>query len=291
MQGIRIFFLIVSLISGGLIYHKQITVGFEFLSIYLGVPCFIISSLIAVFISTKTKIKFIHKQLGGFIIWVTSITILICILTSINKLRNLSPVLFRTSIYYEVGLDVEFRKNGTYKALNHHILGGNLTYGKFKLQDSLILIEDKLKFGSSNMTDTLIAQSVGILFSLEKPYRGIDKGTLAYEYTPKTDLIIANNTNVKLDSISLKLSYTKECVNTLSLKARNKSKYKFNMKNPYVDGQYILSYKFTDELSKFTEIRNVTNRYPLETVKTIKFEENNIVLELIFGNTIRKKYI
>ena len=85
MQGIRIFFLIISLLSGGLIYHEKTTVGFSVLTIYIGVPCFIISSLIAVLITTNSKIKFVHKRLGGFIIWLISITLLICILFVINK--------------------------------------------------------------------------------------------------------------------------------------------------------------------------------------------------------------
>ncbi len=289
-QGIRIFFLFMSLVSGGYIYHEQITVGYGLISIFIGVPCFIISSLIAVFITTKTKIHFAHKRLGGFIVWITSITILICILTALNKMRNFSPILFSTSIHYEDGLDIEFRKNGTYKALNHNIVASHLKYGEYELQDSLILIEDKLRFGSSNMKDTLVAKKTGLLFTLEKPYGEINEKIMSYKYIQETKIIIENNTNINLDSISIKLSYPKEFVDLISLKAHNRINYNFYTKNAYVDGKYILTYKFTDELSKFSEIRNLTNRYPLEAVKSIRFEESEIVIELIFGKAIRKKY-
>lgn len=123
-QGIRVFFLTLSLISGGLIYYVLRTVGFGCFTIYVSI-FFLICSLIAVLITNKSKIKFIHKRLGGFFMWITLMTILICILTAINKMRNLSPVLISTKFYWEEGVDVEYRKNGTFKALNHHMLGGN----------------------------------------------------------------------------------------------------------------------------------------------------------------------
>ncbi len=286
-QIIRKFFLITSLLCSVYIFHELITVGFDFNSIYTYI-IFIISSLLAILIPSKSKIQYVYEYFSSTAIWITSIAIVFGSISIIQKLRDLSPILFSTTFYNDIGVDVEFRRNGTYKALNYHLLGGNLTYGKFKLQDSLILLDGKLKFGSSNVTDTLIAKNMGLLFSLEKPYRKINKRTMAYEYTPKTELVIENNTDVNIDSISIKLSYSKEFVNSLSLIPGTKSNYEFNMKNPYVDGKYILTYKFKDELN---EIRNVTNRYPLETVKTIQFEEDNIVIELIFGNTIKKKYI
>jgi len=288
-QIFRKFFLIISLFCGGYIFYEQITVGFDFNSIYTYF-FFFISSLFAILIPSRSNIQYVYEYLISTVIWITSIALVFGSISIIQKLQDLSPILFSTKFHFEEGLNIEFRKNGTYKALYYHLLGGDLSYGKFILQDSLILIKDELKFGGTRMNDTLVVSNKGIFFSLEKLER-ISEGSMLYEYTPKTELVIENNTDTKIDSISIKLSYTKEFVNLLSLKPGNKSKYKFDLKNPHVNGRYILTYKFKDQSNSFTEIRNILNGYPLETVKTIQFEDSNIEIELIFGNTIRKKYI
>jgi hypothetical protein len=284
-QGIRIFFLIISLLSGGLIYHEQVTVGFGILTIYFAVPCFIISSLIAVLITTKSKIKFVHKRLGGLMIWLISITLLICILFAVNKIRNLSPVLFSTKFYWEEGVDVEFRENRTFKALNYHMMGGDITYGKYELADSLIILKDKLKFGNENMKDTLKISNEGIAFTMEKPWR-INEGVMSFEYLPITDVEIENNTENKIDSLFIK-TYTKEPISIVSVKPNQIIKYKFDMKNPYVNGEYQLSFKNNGRLNQHT---NFLKGYPLETVETIMFKELKVDINLIFGNTISINY-
>jgi hypothetical protein len=124
---------------------------------------------------------------------------------------------------------------------------------------------------------------------MENPWR-INKGKMAFEYKPKTELEILNNTNHNIDSIAIKLSYTKENIGTLSIKPKQQAKYKFNMTNPYVDGKYILCYKIEDQSNQLEIIRNILKGYPLETVKTIQFEETCIILSLIFGNNIKIYY-
>ena len=127
-QEVRIFSLIISLISGGFIYYQLLTVGFGFLSFYASF-FFIISTPISILLQTRSKIRYIHKRLSGFVMWFISITILFSILFVINKLRNISPVIFSTEFYWEQSVNVEFRKDKTFKALNYNIGGGTLTYG------------------------------------------------------------------------------------------------------------------------------------------------------------------
>ncbi len=284
-QGIRIFFLIISLLCGGLIYHVQITVGFGILTFFFGIPCFIISSLIAVLIPIKSKIKFVNKRLSSLIIWLISMTLLICILFGIDKIRNLSPVLFSTKFYWEEGVYVEFRENRTFKALNYHMLGGDITYGKYELLDSLIILKDKIKFGMENMNDTLKISNDGISFTMEKPWR-INEGKMSYEYQPITEINIVNNTVNRIDSLFIK-TYTKDQINIVSIGGNQKTKYKFDMKNPYVNGEYQLSFKINDRLNQQT---NFLTGFPLETVELIKFEENSIKASLIFGKTLTINY-
>jgi hypothetical protein len=286
---VRVFFLVISLLCGGFVFYEKLEGGFGLLSFYLSI-LFVISSIITILIPTKSKIRYVHKRVSSFLAWATSIALLFGSILITNSLRNSSPVLFSTTFYWEEGVDVEFRRNRTYKALNHNIFGGTTSYGKYKLEDSLIILEDKLKFGNSNMNDTLIASKNGVSFAMEQPWR-IDKGLMSYKYLPNTELIMVNNTNQSIDSVTIKLSYTKENIQPISLKPGQKSSYEFNMKNPYVNGEYELTYKIETHGSTLKKIRNILNGYPLETVEAIHFEEENIVIKLIFGNSITNNYL
>jgi hypothetical protein len=140
------------------------------------------------------------------------------------------------------------------------------------------------------MNDTLIASKNGVSFVMEQPWR-IDKGLMSYKYLSNTELIMVNNSNQIIGSVTIKLSYTKENIQPISLKPGQKSNYEFNMKNPYVNGEYELTYKIETHGSTLKEIRNILNGYPLETVEAIHFEEENIVIKLVFGNSITNNYL
>ncbi|MEE9438450.1 MAG: hypothetical protein V3V14_05575 [Saprospiraceae bacterium] len=241
--------------------------------------------MIAIFITSESKIKFINKRLGGFIVWLSSIAILILVLTTINKIRNLSPILISSKFYWEEGLDIEFRKNGTYKALNHDMFGGEMSYGKYVLKDSLIILKDKVKFGLENLSDTLIISNKGISFIMEKEWR-INDGVMSFVYLPISEIDIVNKTTNKIDSLSVK-TYTKAQISVVSISPNQNIVYKFDMKNPHVNGKYKLSYKIGGQLY---EHKNILDGYPLEMINTIEFEDNSINLNLISGITIKLNY-
>lgn len=284
-QGIRKFFLITSLISGGFIFYEHITIGFGIASLYIGFPIFVISSLITIFISTDYESRLYNKRMGGFIMWLSSITILFSILIIINKIRNISPVLFATEFYWEEGVDIQFRKNGTFKAVNHDMLSSDLSYGEYEIKDSLIILKDKLKFGLENMKDTLHISNNGIEFQMQVQWR-INGGQMTYKYQPKTEVNIVNNTKNQIDSLFIK-TYTTEKISEVSIEPFKNIKYKFDMKNPHVNGKYRLSFKINGHMNQYS---NILSGYPLESVAEIQFEENEIRLNLIFGNTITINY-
>jgi hypothetical protein len=169
------------------------------------------------------------------------------------------------------------------------MFGGYSTYGRYELKDSTIVLKDKLKFGMENMSDTLRVTKSGISFKMDVPWR-ISEGKMSFEYMPKTKIDIINNTENDIDSISIELSYTKQKVSTISVKPKQSITYNFDMKNPYVNGRYILTYKIKDQSNKKNEIRNLLYGYPLETVESIEFEEEYISLNLIFGQKIIRNY-
>lgn len=284
-QGIKLFFLIVSILSWGFICQEVITVGCSIAVIYLGMPCFIISSFIAILIPVKTEIKFYDTRLGGFAIWLSSIVVLIVILTAVDMFRNRSPILFSTKFYWEEGLDIEFREDGTFKAFNHDIMSTEVSYGKYVLQDSLIILKDRVQFGMEDLVNTLKISNSGVSFDMEIPWR-IENGELWYEYLPVTEVDILNNTENIINSLHIK-TYTTANISKVSVMPGETVSYKFDMKNPHVDGRYRLSYKMNNQVD---EHRNFLNGYPLEMVEKIEFEEEGVNVNLITGLTFKLEY-
>ncbi len=283
---IRIFFLLLSVLSGGFAFYDYISLGFiEITSIFLFV-IFLFSSAITILIPANIKLRFLHKPLNSFKIWIIVMIFTFVIVYVIDKLQNLSPILFSTSFYWEEGVDVDFRKNGTFRAFNQHLLGGGISYGKYELKDSFIILQDKLKFGDSNMKDILVARKDGVYFRMEKPWR-INEGVMSYKYEKENIFQMTNNTAYNIDSISLKLSYSNEESIFLNLEPGQQIDYVFKTKNS-VDGRYLLTYKIKDRSTELKEFENILNGYPLGTVKSISFEDQNVIIKFIFGNTIKK---
>ncbi len=202
-----------------------------------------------------------------------------------NKWSLPSPILFSTEYYWEEGVNIEFRENGTFKAMNFSIMEGSVSYGKYDLQDSLIILRDKIKFGNSYMKDTLIARKNGIYFSLKEPWR-IEEDTMAYKYSPKTTFQVLNKTDTTVDSLNVKLSYTEKNINYQSLEPGENIDYVFDMENPHVDGKYYLTFNTIHRDTNKKTFIDITRGYPLETVKSISLFDDSIVVELIFGKSI-----
>jgi len=284
---IRIFFLLLSVLSGGYAFYDYISIGIGIVTIFLSV-IFLVSSVITILIPANVKFSFLNKSLNSFKIWIIVMILTFVIVYVIDKVQNLSPILFSTSFYWEEGVDVDFRKNGTFRAINWGLLTGALSYGKYELKDSFIILQDKLQFGNSNMKDILVARKNGVFFTMEEPWR-INEGVMWYKYGNENIFQMINRTTYSIDSIFLKLSYTEEKENIfLTIEPNQQIDYKFKMKNPYVDGRYILTYKIKDRSTELKEFENILNGYPLGAVKTITFEDQNVIIDFIFGNSIRK---
>ncbi len=283
----RITALIVSIFFCGFLFYEYITIGNGLLSFIMFIALLVFSAF-AILIPTKTKIRYVHKYFTSFLIWLFSMGATMAIVFTYEKVRNLSPILFSTTYYYDAGVDIDFRKNRTFRAVNLDMVGGSVTYGKYELQDSLIILSNKIQFGNANMRDTLIAKSDGVYFSLEKPWK-ITEGIMWYKYLPKTTLPIWNKTNHSIDSLCLKELFSEGMENYQSLAPSQKVEYVFDMKNEEVDGDYFLRFNRLSQPSEKKEFWDITNGYPLETVQSIHIYKDQIVLELIFGKRIMKE--
>lgn len=286
-QYIRVLFLIGSMICGGYMFHKYFTVGFDISLVYASV-IFLISSVIAILLPTQFKRENVLKRSSSFLIWFFSMTAVIGTLFFIEKVRNLSPVLFSTSYYWEEGIDVAYRKNSTYRALNSHIFGEDVSYGGYKLQDSMIIHIDKVKLGSSYMNDTLLVTSNGVRFKMEEPWR-VDEGVMKFNYGSNAKFNIINETGNTIDSVYVKLHYTKQKSITRKVKSKESIEYIFEMENTHVNGKYIMSYRILNKEEKSFQVKNLTDGFPLESIKNIRLFADHVIIETIFGIKITKR--
>lgn len=187
---ITIFFLLLSMLCGGYAFYEYITIGFGIVSLFLSI-IFLFSSAITFLIPANIKFRFLYKPLNSFKIWIIFMTFTFVIVYVIEKVQNLSPILFSTTFYWEEGVDVDFRENGTFRAINLHLLGGGISYGKYNLKDSFIILQDKLKFGNSNMKNILVARKDGVFFTMEEPWR-ITEGVMSYKYGKENKFQMTN---------------------------------------------------------------------------------------------------
>lgn len=279
----------ISVLLGSFLFYETITVGPSFLSIII-LPTFIIVTLVAVFIPTGIKINYIHRRLTSFVIWLGLLSISLFIISISNKINNLSPILFRTDFYYDDGIRIYFRKNNTFRAVNSGLAGGYVSYGDYELKDSIIILKDKIRFGNAKMKDTLIVTNNGVSFSLEESWRQITQDTMWLIHGNKAKFQIYNNTNYTINDITIKMDYTKEKINPISIASQQSEEYNFNLQNPHVDGGYILTFNINKIDTNKILVKKFTNNYPLETVTAMYLYEDFLVTELIFGNKITTKF-
>lgn len=284
----RIIPLSVGMLTGGYIFFDYITLGISFSSLFLFI-LFVISSLIAIFFPVSIKVQYVQKKLNGLLTWMAFMLLMMASLIGYDKSRNWSPVLFSTHFSWGNGVHLTFRENGTFRAQEKWMLGGREVYGKYKLENSYIVLDRKLDLRYSNIIDTLEASEGGIFFAV-RDHSHLDRWIMPYSYLPSSEVLFINNTKNIIDSVAISLNTMIGRREALSLMPGEESIYKFKTKSSSSNGNYILTYSKNISRPQSIEIDNILDGYPLEVVKEIVFEDDNIRIELIFRNTIIKSY-
>jgi hypothetical protein len=96
----------------------------------------------------------------------------------IDKSRNNSEIIFRVKYFNEESLFIEFRENMTYKARESNMFDSDLIYGNYKMNDSILVLSNSVRFGKAKLNDTLTISDQGIKFKLESTWRNANKGVL-----------------------------------------------------------------------------------------------------------------
>ncbi|MFK8054846.1 MAG: hypothetical protein AB8F78_01900 [Saprospiraceae bacterium] len=153
-------------------------------SMVLVLPVFIDSSILAIVIPSERKFGKIHKYLSSLVYWIGAMGLSCAAIFTYNTLRNLSPVIYAVEFYWDVGIDMEFRENGTFKVLNSNMGGGFVSYGDYKIVGSTIILEDEVRWDNLKLNDTLQVTERGINFTLDKPHRDLSEGTMGFSVMP-----------------------------------------------------------------------------------------------------------
>lgn len=286
LEIVRIFFLIISLLSSGKIFYDSINTSFGISSIYL---CFILipCTLLCILIPTRIRFKRIPRNLSSFTIWLLCAIFVFGGIFLVHEFRNLSPTIFSTKFYWEEGLDIDFRENGTYKASHNNIMTSRISYGKYKIEDKNIILLDKMMFGMAYLKDTLSISGAGAFFTMEKPWR-VSEGMMSFDYNNEANFKIINKTSFHLDSIQITPTYRKEPFPFNALKPGQDMDFQLKKEQNNSGGKYKMTYKAIHGSSTLTKIKDLTNGYPLESIRSITFEEEYMNIDFVFGNTLKK---
>ena len=159
--------------SVGLLFYQMLACAIGFEIIYL-LPAHVIASLVIIFLPIGGDIRGLPKKLNGLVLWLFLSLLTGSAILAYHFLNNQSEEVLIAEYYWEEGLELILRKNGTYKSINSNEIGCSVNYGKYELQDSLIITEPNLRIGQVSINDTLkiLKPTLSIYFSPTKKLAG-----------------------------------------------------------------------------------------------------------------------
>ncbi len=161
------------IVTGSFVFYYIITPagGLGFYVFFL--PIFGVVSLITWFLPVSFAPLGIRKPFRGMANWATLMLLVCCAEYGYHYGMNRSKVVFHADFYWDAGIDLYLRENGTYKAIEDVSIGGDLKYGKYRIDGNRIILEGDLYIGNARMNDTLIYDSKGLHFKLDSEWKGI----------------------------------------------------------------------------------------------------------------------
>jgi len=165
---------------GGKIFYQYFVAGDVFWLLYL-LPLFVIVSLFAFFIPVGFAPLGIKKPFRGIANWAIFIFITWLLIYGHDYAMNRSKVVLFADYYWNSGIDLYLRKNGTYKAVKTGWTTDGPKYGKYRIDGNRIILEGDLYIGIARMNDTLIYDSKGLHFKLDSEWKGIHGDVMAIQ--------------------------------------------------------------------------------------------------------------
>ncbi len=169
---------LMSVVTGGFLFYQHITFGIG-IELYFFGCIFILSSVVCFVLPLDYKLFELPKYSKGFVIWLMIMLTTIFTLWTYDFVKNLSKDVFVAKFYYDCGIELRLRENGTYKAINENWMSGFVSYGKYKVErHRIIVIDNSLTFGTSVIVDTLDYKGSQVFFRLENNWKEIKNGKM-----------------------------------------------------------------------------------------------------------------
>lgn len=177
MKIFTVFFYVVSFIAIIAEAFQYFTVGLGLEYVFM-IPLIFVSGLLSAFLPALIRLPVIATALQGLATWFILMAIGIGMVYAYVYIRDQPETILRASFYMESGLDIEFRANGTYKAINNGMGGASAHYGSYAQSGAYFITDNRLYLGRSRLRDTLIRDSNQLHFRLGQPFRGINAGIM-----------------------------------------------------------------------------------------------------------------
>ena len=153
---LKIVIIICYSFFGGCLLYQKISLGYK----YIGIEFFFFGILFILFsaagMGVSFKIPGQNRKMNGVKIWLIAMLLTCLTLFTYDFVKNISKSIFIAEIYWDGGIELHLRENGTYKSINYDLLFGIVKYGSYEIYEKGIIIEDELRLGTSIIKDTLI---------------------------------------------------------------------------------------------------------------------------------------
>src|SRR5690606_6965943 len=95
--------------------------------------------------------------------------------------NNYSKNILVADFLWDSGITLKFKENGKFRAENSEWVAGSVSYGRYSMENSLIILHDNVKFGNINIMDTLhlSPDSTHLIFRLDSRWEGIERGEMS----------------------------------------------------------------------------------------------------------------
>lgn len=177
MKVLTVFFYFLGFITLVAEAFQYFTVGLGLEYAFM-IPLILLSGLVSAFLPALIRLPAVAPALQGLANWFILMVLGAALVYTYVYIRDQPETVLRASFYMESGLNIEFKANGTYKAINNGMGGASAHYGSYAQSGAYFITDHRLYLGRSRLRDTLILDSNQLHFRLEQPFRGINAGIM-----------------------------------------------------------------------------------------------------------------
>ncbi len=170
---LRILLLLFTSFIGAKLFYIMLTFFLD-LGNYMLLPLFAILSILVFIFPIKFEPKEAYSFVRAVLLWMFGVLIFLTFYGIYHLAHNHSKVVLKTAFYWDYGLKIDFRENGTYRAENEDWVVGEVSYGNYEIVKDTIVCRD-LRFGSIPLKPRLwLSQdSTKLIMELQGAVKGI----------------------------------------------------------------------------------------------------------------------